>query len=185
MFFYNALHHFITITSHKMIVMDLCFKTGLYRQGLLHDLSKYSPIEFMTGIRYYQGDRSPNAAERNEKGYSAAWLHHKGHNPHHYEYWIEVNRSTGEWEGVKMPLRYVMEMVCDRIAASKVYNKGAYTDDTPLAYYLRVNEGKRLHPETKALLEHLLRLLSAKGERHTIAYMRHLLKHPECYENGM
>ncbi len=121
----NAWSHFLTITLHKLIVMKLCFRVGLYRQGLLHDLSKYTPIEFLNGARYYQGDRSPNAAERMERGYSAAWLHHKGRNPHHYEYWIQVNQKTGEWEGVKMPLRYVLEMVCDRIAASKVYNRGS------------------------------------------------------------
>ena len=58
--------------------MKNCFAVGLYRQGLLHDLSKYSWEEFATGVKYYQGNRSPNAAEKEEKGYSAAWLHHKG-----------------------------------------------------------------------------------------------------------
>ena len=79
----NAYHHFITITTHKLTVMDLCFRIGLIRQGILHDLSKYSPEEFATGIRYYQGVRSPNAAEKREKGYSGAWLHHKGRNKQH------------------------------------------------------------------------------------------------------
>lgn len=171
----NAWSHFLTITLHKLIVMKLCFRVGLYRQGLLHDLSKYTPIEFLSGVRYYQGDRSPNAAERMERGYSAAWLHHKGRNPHHYEYWIQVNQKTGEWEGVKMPLRYVLEMVCDRIAASKVYNRDSYTDRIPLDYYLRVNEKKRLHPETRVLLEQLLTMLAEQGEDRTIAYMRQLL----------
>ena len=88
-----AWRHFKTITTHRILVMQGCFKMGLYWQGLTHDLSKYSPTEFMTGVRYYQGNKSPNAAEREEKGYSEAWLHHKGRNRHHYEYWTDVTKD--------------------------------------------------------------------------------------------
>ena len=75
--------HFCTITKHKKLVLKECFRVGLYKQGLLHDMSKYSWTEFRVGCRYYQGTRSPNNAEREEKGYSSAWLHHKGRNKHH------------------------------------------------------------------------------------------------------
>ena len=74
----KVIGHFTTITRHKILVMKECFKIGLYKQGLTHDLSKYSPTEFLVGCKYYQGNRSPNEIERREKGYSAAWLHHKG-----------------------------------------------------------------------------------------------------------
>ncbi|MGP1348782.1 MAG: DUF5662 family protein [Stomatobaculum sp.] len=179
---YNAFRHLVTITRHKLIVMDLCFKLGLIRQGLLHDLSKYSPVEFAAGTRYYQGVRSPNAAERIARGYSAAWLHHKGRNLHHYEYWMDVDPKTGEWVGCKMPLRYVLEMLCDRIAASRVYNGKNYADCTPWNYYSGRKEASRLHPETRALLEKLLLMLCDRGEKYTLGYMRWLLKHPHVYE---
>ena len=97
----KAWAHFKTITYHKYLVMQGCFKVGLYKQGLLHDLSKYSPTEFLVGARYYQGDRSPNNAEREEIGYSSSWLHHKGRNKHHYEYWIDY--STKEIPGGMAP----------------------------------------------------------------------------------
>ena len=90
----KAWRHFKTITGHKILVMKNCFRVGLFRQGLMHDLSKYSPVEFGTGVKYYQGDRSPNAAEREEKGYSEAWLHHKGRNKHHFEYWIDFSKTS-------------------------------------------------------------------------------------------
>ena len=90
----KAIRHFQTITKHKIYVMRECFRVGLYRQGLLHDLSKYSWTEFRIGCRYYQGTRSPNNAEREEKGYSSAWLHHKGRNKHHYEYWIDYSMQA-------------------------------------------------------------------------------------------
>jgi len=113
----NALRHFGTITKHKLLVMKACFQVGLYRQGLLHDLSKYGWTEFRVGCRYYQGTRSPNNAEREEKGYSSAWLHHKGRNKHHYEYWIDYGTHGAVLEGMKMPVNYVVEMFLDRIAA--------------------------------------------------------------------
>ena len=85
----KAIRHFITITHHKILVMQGCFRIGLYKQGLLHDMSKYSPTEFLVGCRYYKGYMSPNNAERADRGYSSAWLHHKGRNKHHLEYWID------------------------------------------------------------------------------------------------
>ena len=84
----NIVNHFKTITNHKLLVMKYCFKVGLYKQGLLHDLSKYSFVEFSAGIQYYRGYVSPNSVQKTVEGYSAAWLHHKGRNKHHFEYWI-------------------------------------------------------------------------------------------------
>ena len=81
----KAWQHFKTITTHKMWVMRYCFKIGLYWQGLTHDLSKYSPTEFLVGMKYYQGDRSPNNAEREDTGMSKSWMHHKGRNKHHFD----------------------------------------------------------------------------------------------------
>ena len=102
----KALQHLKTINHHKWLVCQGCFKVGLYKQGLLHDLSKYSPTEFLVGCKFYQGTRSPNNAEREVKGYSAAWLHHKGRNRHHYEYWLDYSTDLNEGIiGMKMPVR--------------------------------------------------------------------------------
>ena len=90
----KALQHFKTITYHKYLVMKGCFAVGLYRQGICHDLSKYSWTEFRVGAKYYQGNRSPNNAEREDIGYSSAWLHHKGRNRHHYEYWVDYSTQS-------------------------------------------------------------------------------------------
>ena len=122
--------HFKTITHHKILVAKGCFRIGLYKQGILHDLSKYTPEEFLVGAKYYQGTRSPNNAEREAIGYSTAWLHHKGRNKHHYEYWIDYSAHSipGSMAPVPMPKRYIAEMVMDRIAASKVYEGKNYTD---------------------------------------------------------
>ena len=176
----KVIQHFCTITHHKFMVMKNCFRVGLYRQGLLHDLSKYSFEEFWTGCRYYQGNRSPNNAEREAVGYSSAWLHHKGRNKHHYEYWndyaIEKDGSAdGSIVPVKMPKKYVVEMFMDRIAASKIYNKEKYTDRSPWDYYHRGRSYQMMHKDTRRLLEHLLKMLAVKGEDYTFRYIRYRL----------
>ncbi|MCD8324086.1 MAG: DUF5662 family protein [Clostridiales bacterium] len=154
--------------------MKACFRVGLYRQGLLHDLSKYSPAEFWVGVKYYRGNMSPNNIERREKGYTSAWLHHKGRNKHHLEYWIDYGSKDSEFplEGMRMPDKYVVEMFIDRMSASKNYQKEAYTDRSALDYYMKGKARHVLHPEVKELLERLLTMLAEEGEDATFAYIR-------------
>ena len=154
--------------------MAHCFRAGIGFQGLFHDLSKYGPTEFLVGARYYQGNRSPNERERELFGYSAAWLHHKGRNRHHFEYWNDLNTETKLYEPVPMPLRYVKEMFCDRVAASKIYQGKKYTDAHPLAYFLGGNARAKMHAKTADLLEAWLRMLAEQGEAATFAHIRSL-----------
>jgi len=169
----KAWKHFKTITYHKYLVAKGCFRIGLYKQGILHDMSKYSPAEFMVGARYYQGDRSPNNAEREDIGYSSAWLHHKGRNRHHYEYWWDYQSGVeAKIVPVPMPDKYIAEMIMDRIAASKVYRGKEYTDVDPLNYYLRGKGSGLLHTKTAETLERMLRMLADKGEEETFRYIK-------------
>ena len=170
----KALQHLQTINHHKYLVMKECFEVGLYKQGLLHDMSKYSPSEFWVGVMHYQGTRSPNEGEREDYGYSKAWMHHKGRNKHHFEYWIDydVDGSRTVLAGMKMPVKYVAEMFCDRIAASRIYNKEKYKDSDPLDYYIKGLGHYIMHPETDALLHKLLQMLADKGEEYTFEYIK-------------
>ncbi len=182
----NALKHLHTINHHKRLVMKGCFAVGLYRQGLLHDLSKYTPTEFLVGCKYYQGTMSPNNAEREARGYSSAWLHHKGRNKHHMEYWIDYGVVHKGMCGMKMPLRYVVEMYIDRVAASKNYQKSRYTDRSALDYYLHGRQFHILHEDTRALLELLLYMLAARGEAYVNWFIREkLLKGQIAYEQAV
>ncbi len=164
--------HLKTVMHHRCLVMVGCFRVGLYRQGLSHDLSKFSPTEFWTGVRYFQGTRSPNAAEREDKGYSEAWMHHKGRNRHHYEYWTDMNRATRNYESVPMPRKYLAEMVMDRIAACKTYQGTNYHDGSPLEYFEKSRERELMHPRTRRELGYLLTMLRDRGETETFRYIR-------------
>ena len=165
--------HLTTITYHKWLVFCYCRRLGLWRQGLAHDLSKYSPAEFWPGVKYFQGNRSPNDAQRRAEGCSTAWLHHKGRNRHHLEYWIDyAPDGDHKMAGMRMPPRYVAEMICDRIAASRNYLGADYTDAAAWNYYDRSKDHYILHPETRAQLETALRLLRDRGEEACFAYIR-------------
>lgn len=164
--------HFKTITRHRLIVMAGCFRIGLYWQGLTHDLSKYSPTEFWIGAKYYQGIRSPNAAEREEKGYSEAWMHHKGRNPHHYEYWTDMNRKTRFYESVPMPRKYLAEQIMDRRAACIVYQGKAYHPGSAYEYFMKSRERELMHPQNRQELEFLLAMLRDRGEKETFRYVK-------------
>lgn len=177
----KILRHLQTINEHRRTVRRGCFRVGLYFQGLTHDLSKYSPTEFFVGARYYQGNRSPNNAEREARGYSQAWMHHKGRNKHHYEYWTDYKGGVGHngEEHViipaRMPKKYLVEMYVDRVSAAKVYNKGHYTQDIPLKYYEKGDYTNLLEKHTREELEKLLRMLASNGEEVTESYIRNVI----------
>lgn len=176
-YFHNAVGHFKTITKHKLLVMRLCFSVGLYKQGLLHDLSKYSFTEFKTGIKYYKGYKSPNGVERILTGTSPAWLHHKGRNKHHFEYWCDYDlENVHRMIGCRMPYRYVAEMFCDRVAASKNYLGEKYTDASPYIYYEKMRNSPLIHEKTRKEIEYLLTLLKDQGEKETLRYLRQEVK---------
>lgn len=174
--------HFTTITQHKILVTKGCFQIGLYKQGLLHDLSKYSPVEFLAGVKYYQGFRSPINEEKEQNGYSLGWLHHKGRNKHHFEYWIDFSPVPGEGLiGVKMPRRYVAEMFIDRISAGKNYKKEKFTQADPLDYFLNGKAHCLMHQDTSDMLEKLLLMYKEKGEAYTFHYIKKVfLKDPNA-----
>ncbi|MBM7872091.1 hypothetical protein JOC70_003639 [Clostridium pascui] len=169
----NGTNHFKTITAHKMLVTKYCFKVGLYKQGILHDLSKYSWIEFSAGVKYFRGNMSPNGIQKMKEGYSRAWLHHKGRNKHHFEYWLDYGmKITDGLVGMKIPVSYVVEMFIDRMSASKNYQKQQYTDRAALEYYNRGKDYCIIHKESRELLELLLNKLADEGEEATLAFIK-------------
>ena len=165
--------HLRTVHRHRALVRKYCFRLGLYWQGLIHDLSKYAPVEFFAGVKYFQGDHSPNDAQRKAHGYSASWLHHKGRNRHHFEYWTDYGTGGEGIVGVEMPPKYVAEMFCDRLAASKVYRGKDFDPGDPYKFYLRGKDRRLLiHPATAALLETMLVTLRDQGEDAAFDYIR-------------
>lgn len=156
--------HLKTVHTHRKKVRKLCFKMGLYWQGITHDLSKYHPQEFINGVKFFTGKASPHVGERKFFGYSRAWLHHHNNNKHHVEYWTDISPTTGKAQKVNVPIRYVAEMLCDRVAASQTYLKDKYNNKAPLEYYLSHIDENEMHDDTRANLEKYLYMLAEFGE---------------------
>ncbi len=168
----HPIKHFITITKHRHKVMHYCFKCGLYKQGLLHDLSKYGFTEFWRGAKYYSGKKSPHHNERDANGYSLAWMHHKGRNKHHVEYWTDVNIKTHQYECVIIPDRYIAESMCDRIAASKVYNKKDFKPEFVRDYFNLEGKFLPMHDKVREKFVFLLDYYVEHGEKELFKYMK-------------
>jgi hypothetical protein len=153
--------HLKTITKHKYLVTKYCFKSGLYWQGIKHDLSKYSATEFGASAKYFQGTRSPINYAKETYGYSIAWQHHKGHNAHHWEYWVDW--SQGKEYVIRMPLNYAYELVCDYLGAGQAYNSKDWNQNMPLEYFMKVLSNIRMHSETVYLVKEIFIDISLHG----------------------
>ncbi len=157
--FFSHLH---TVNVHRFEVFKLCVKVGIPFRGLMHDLSKYSYTEMSESIKYYtDGKVSPLKTCKQDIGYSKAWLHHKGRNKHHFEYWYD---NTARLSMPIIPFKYMLEMICDRIAATKVYNKKNYNNKMPYDYFMKGKDHYVLNDNLKAFLEEVFTKLYEEGE---------------------
>ena len=165
--------HLHTVNRHRWEVFKLCCKCGFFWRGFTHDLSKYSYEEFSESVKYYKkskGTYSPLLASKEDKGYSLAWLHHFGRNKHHFEYWYDYSAPI---KTPIIPFKYMVEMVCDRIAASKTYNKKTYKDSFPYEYFMKYKKEYKINPKMSKFLEEVFIDLKDNGE--VILNKKHLL----------
>lgn len=167
----NLIKHTILVTKHRWVVFKLCCKVGEPWRGLVHDLSKFSPTEFWESVKYYQGNKSPIPVARREKGFSVAWLHHKGRNKHHLEYWVDPRAK--EYAAV-VPYKYVAEMACDKMAASIIYNGKNWTQSDEYNYWLKEKEKTILNPKVERFFDELFKQVKENGLKET--YTRKNLK---------
>ena len=156
----NIFNHLKTIHTHKKWVFHYCCLAGIPLQGLTHDLSKYSPTEFFESIKYYQGTSSPINAAKADKGYSSAWFHHKGHNKHHYEYWMDNFDNGGE--NIIMPYEYWVEMICDYLGAARAYRKEHFSYQDEYNWWLEKEKKCALNPKLKLATTDVFKTLASQ-----------------------
>lgn len=166
--------HLKTVVSHKWYVFVECKRMGLFWNGVFHDMSKFSPSEFIPSVKYWSGTKSPIDTEKEVTGKSMAWLHHKGMNKTHFEYWIDFVK--GESIPREMPVEYVIEMVADWIGASKAYGKNSHTFESPLNRFIKLKHEMILHKETSKMFEDFLSVYSMGDEKYFYKYVKTKLK---------
>lgn len=156
----NLIGHFCLITKHKWVVFKLCVKVGQPWRGLVHDLSKYSPTEFWEGVKYFNGGHSPIVDCKKKEGYSKAWLHHRGRNRHHLEYWVDVKAPE---KTPIMPYKFVAEMLCDKLAAGIIYMGKDWTKEYELQYWLKERGEVEVNEQIKLLITDFFTQVSKDG----------------------
>lgn len=151
----NTLRHFGKICKHKWWVFYYCYKAGIPWRGLMHDMSKFSPVEFWESVRYYQGTSSPIDACKKDKDYSKAWLHHKGRNTHHYEYWVDNFDNGGQ--ALQMPYQDAVEMLCDYLGAGRAYMGKNFTYEKEYEWWCsKCKKPLAMHPHTVGFITRCL-----------------------------
>lgn len=160
----NIWLHFRKIQTHRKWVRHYCFVLKLYKQGLLHDLSKYSPTEFFESVKYYQGTSSPIDASKKANGYSMAWFHHRGRNLHHYENWQDDFDHGGK--AILMPYKYWAEMMCDYLAAGRAYNGTSFAYKQELDWWMKKKNYCAMHFANKQMTTYLLSSLAETEQKY-------------------
>ena len=160
--FFKHLH---TVNKHRFLVFKLSIKAGIPFRGLIHDLSKYSPCEFFESVKYYSGDKSPIRNAKLDIGYSKAWIHHKGRNKHHFEYWYDKNAPI---QAPIIPYKYAVEMVCDTLAAGLTYQGKNWTKEYQLSYYNNRTDKTMINESIQKFLKEVYEEIARNGIDKTI-----------------
>ena len=158
----NIFLHFGLVCNHKWKVFKLCCKIGEPWRGLVHDFSKFSPTEFIESCKYYVGIHSPITEAKKDKGYSEAWLHHKGRNKHHPEYWVD---DIAPDKTPIIPYKYAAEMICDKLAAGIIYKGKEWTKDYELQYWLNERDKTLVNDQVEALITEVFTQVSEVRNR--------------------
>lgn len=176
----KAIGHLKTVTTHKTNVAKYCFMCGLYKQGILHDMSKFSPAEFIESVKYWTGTYSPIDACKKANGYSLAWLHHKGRNRHHWEYWVDdFDRGINS---KKMPYKYMLEMVCDYLGAGRAYSGKDFTMESEWKWWQNKRKIVLMHHDTFRAIDYLMNEMYEKGIENVLKNKDFMKKFKEEYE---
>ena len=153
---------------HKWFVFVECCRLGIPHLGIIHDLSKFLPSEWLGYARYFYGNYLPLAEIPGDWKYrvwskedvaaqfDVAWLHHQHRNKHHWQRWLltlDSARSDGKLIALPMPPRYRREMLADWRGAGRAYGN----PDTK-GWYFANREQMTLHPETRAWIEKQLEI---------------------------
>ena len=159
----KIIKHIALVSKHKWLVFKYAVKAGIPWRGFVHDLSKFSPTEFFESVKYYNGKRSPLHECRADIGYSKAWLHHKGRNKHHFEYWEDISKNGRT--GVFLPYKYMVEAICDKIAAGIAYNGKDWNQKEPYEYWTNIESKAPVekHPGTIEFVNTVLKKVADDG----------------------
>lgn len=161
----NIIKHITLVTKHKWYVFTYCTKLGMPFRGLKHDISKFMPIEFWESVKYYHGAKSPIQVCKEKNGYSKAWLHHKGRNKHHFEYWYDFNTLD---KTPVIPYKYTVELICDTLAAGMAYQGKSWKTSSQIEYFEKRKDLEYINENIKQVIREVYKQVDEEGIKKTI-----------------
>ena len=161
----NVFKHLHLVNKHRWLVFKLSVRAGIPFRGLVHDLSKYSPTEFFESVKYFNGKKSPITICKKENGYSKAWLHHKGRNKHHFEYWYDFNTLD---KTPVIPYKYTVELICDTLAAGMAYQGKSWKTSSQIEYFEKRKDLEYINENIKQVIREVYKQVDEEGIKKTI-----------------
>ena len=143
------LHYLKYVLVHKWWVMVECFKVGLFWRGIVHDMSKFLPSEFIPYARFFHGKKVRSKTgyykptDTGDLAFDMAWFRHQKRNDHHWQWWVLPEDERGV-KLLPMSEEARLEMLCDWRGAGRAQG----TPDT-LAWYRANGHKLQLHEETR------------------------------------
>jgi hypothetical protein len=155
---------------HKWFVFLECKKQGIIWRGIVHDLSKFRPSEWIPYCNYFYGNLPSRkdftitewweynglTKEEVKPMYDKAWLYHQHRNPHHWQYWLLMKDNPDQQKPIPLPMPdvFMKEMLADWRGAGKAIHDYDDTKD----FYLKNREWMILHENVKDYIEMELEL---------------------------
>lgn len=146
------------VLRHKWFVFLECYKLGIPWLGIIHDLSKFLPSEFVPYARHFYGPASHHSDETHEAvgicddpAFDLAWLHHQHRNKHHWQRWLltmDSARGSDKIVALPMPDRYRKEMLADWRGAGH-----AYGNSDTVGWYVKNSAQIQIHGATRDWIE--------------------------------
>ena len=154
--------HLWVVIKHRHNVLRYSTKLGIFWTGLVHDLSKFRPVEFWRSVKYFDGKKSPTIVERkNHDNFSYICVAHTGRNKHHWQYWVDYTREDIVVN--RLPFKNNLEYVADILSASKVYNPKAFTLMVAHDYFKEHSQTYLMHPASKEFILWVIKEAHEKG----------------------
>lgn len=136
--------YFKYLLKHKYWVAHMLFQRKLFIQGIMHDMSKFKPREFIKYAEHLSTNKKLDIKE--------TWVNHIHVNKHHWQYWVLLS-DEGNMQALEMPENYVIEMIADWYSTTICEKGFDRLQENVFRWYMERKDKLFLHQKTRQFLE--------------------------------
>lgn len=157
--------YFLYVVRHKWYVMMMCFRFKLYWRGIVHDMSKFLPSEFIPYANYFGCLQDVSKGSPTDIKFQKAWKLHYNRNDHHPEGWFR-HRASYLYDYMSPPFDLkdmsdsdLLEMIADWYGAGAAQGKRSPSDDVfreVRKWYDQNHKKIKINNASRAFVEYLI-----------------------------